>query len=598
MKKTARNNEQTKFQEKVKNIFINAGFKHLKTDRKPFDFNGDINIELDNLFVYENILIECEDTIYSYELSKKKKKEERTALLGKMKNHKQNKKKAAEIILQRKKEFIGLLKDRFKDFDPNGKYGPDDYKIHFLYFDYMSDEVSEKEMQEYKPLCFISQAIADYFSTISSSIKKSFQYELFRYLNITRQDYLPSEIEGTSKRLISPIVYPERWTGYGDGIRVVTFMMQPKVLLEMACVLRKDSWDGKNDLYQRLITNKRITEVRSFLARENTMFLNNIIVTMPENISFYDEDNNVISIDDITDTKGQYRVDIPLEYNSMAIIDGQHRVYAFFEDHNIDDIEKKIATQREKYCLLVTGIVYPNSPEWTDERKRQFESKIFVDINRNSKQVDADTLILVQSILEPTSREGLSRKVIEDMNKHDPFEKMFKMTKVSKAPISISSIIQYALVFLIDTKINIEKDLKEEYKKTLYYYWLKEEKKDFKYQLSLDDRDRYVKYCSNNLSEYFKAVHSHFFTEWEDPKSKILKVMGINSLVLAYRELLPLTNGPQKAKYYENMMKGWKFHFMDTETEKFNYSGSNYGKLAKEKIFPWFKDHIVEENRN
>ena len=71
-------------------------------------------------------------------------------------------------------------------------------------------------------------------------------------------------------------------------------------------------------------------------------------------------------------------------------------------------------------------------------KKRQFESGLFLAINRNSKQVDADTLILVQSILDPTSREGLSRKVIEKMNTCEPFEKMFKLTKVSDAPISIS----------------------------------------------------------------------------------------------------------------------------------------------------------------
>ena len=32
------------------------------------------------------------------------------------------------------------------------------------------------------------------------------------------------------------------------------------------------------------------------MAKENTMFLNNIIVTMPDNISFFDKDKRQVSI--------------------------------------------------------------------------------------------------------------------------------------------------------------------------------------------------------------------------------------------------------------------------------------------------------------
>lgn len=585
-------NEQVKFQEKIISIFTNTGFTHFKTDKKPFNFDKDNSIEIDHVFVYENILIVCEDTILSYKLSVEKNKEEKRKLKDKLNKHKSNKKAAAYTVLSRKREFLYLLKNRFKNLDPDGKYGSNDYRFYFLYFDYMSEEATEQEKQEYEPLILVSQTTVEYFLTISSSIKRSFRYELFRFLGMKRQDYLPSEISGTNQKLLSPIIYPERWTGY-EEVRVVTFMMQPKVLLEIACVLRKDSWDGKNDLYQRLITNKRISEVRTYLAKENTMFLNNIIVTMPDNISFFDKDKRQVSIDSISTTNEQYSVDIPLEYNSMAIIDGQHRVYGFYEDIKYDEIEKQISIQRNKHSLLVTGIIYPKTQEWTEERKRQFESKLFLSINRNSKQVDADTLILVQSILDPTSREGLSRKVIEEMNKAKPFEKMFKLTKMSTAPISISSIIQYALVFLVDT--NQKKDKKNEPLKTLYHYWLEKEGKPNNYELQLEDREKYIKYCSHCISEFFKAVNSHFLTEWDNPKSKILKVIGINSLIMAYREVLPLTKGPQDSKYYELLMKGWDFHFVDTDTEKFNYSGSNYKKLANEKIIPWLSEQINKQ---
>ena len=90
---------------------------------------------------------------------------------------------------------------------------------------------------------------------------------------------------------------------------------------------------------------------------------------MPETISFSDEHNNAVEIEEINETNKPYNVEIPLEYNSMAIIDGQHRAYAFYEDIINDDEEKKIAVQRSRYCLLVTGIIYPKDDNWTEEKK-------------------------------------------------------------------------------------------------------------------------------------------------------------------------------------------------------------------------------------
>ena len=581
--------EQEKFQERIVNIFLNAGFTYFKTEKDIFNLENEEPIELDHIFVYQNIIIECEDTINSYTYRKidKKDKEKRENLKLRADKHKNNKKKAADIILNNKKEFIKELKNKYKSFNPNNKYYDSDFKIFFLYFDYMSEEPTQEQIKKYSPIIFVSQATMEYFCTISSSIKKSFRYELFRFLGIKREEVTDSADEDVRRTLNCPIVYPERWVGFSNGIRVVTFMIQPKILLETACVLRKDSWDGKDDLYQRLITEKRIKEIRNFLVNEKSTFLNNIIVTLPDTVSISDKDNKQVDIKDINGTKEQYQINIPLEFNSMAIIDGQHRVYAFFEDTKADDIEIEIARQRDSHCLLVTGIIYPKNQEWTDLRKRQFESRLFLAINRNSKQVDADTLILVQTILDPTSREGISRKVIESMNKRAPFEKMFKLTKVSDAPISISSIVQYALVSLVTTNINKDKKIKSQ--KTLFYYWLIETGRDKQYQFNISDRDKYVTFCANCLCEYFKAIRDHFINEWDNPKSKILNVLGINSFIISYRETLDLTNGPQKCQYYINMMSGWEYTFLDSP-----YSGSSYAKLAQNDIIPWFKRKITE----
>ncbi|MBR2506941.1 MAG: hypothetical protein IKB70_08625 [Bacilli bacterium] len=70
-----------------------------------------------------------------------------------------------------------------------------------------------------------------------------------------------------------------------------------------------------------------------------------------------------------------------------------------------------IDTLRNTLSLLVTGIIYPNEEECKDEiERRKFENDLFVTINKNAKPVDADTIIQVQAIMNPTSGEATSRK--------------------------------------------------------------------------------------------------------------------------------------------------------------------------------------------
>ncbi|WP_219808293.1 hypothetical protein, partial [Campylobacter concisus] len=50
-----------KFRNSIKNTFIMAGFKYLNTQNKHFKI-GHRTVELDFIFIYENIILICEDT--------------------------------------------------------------------------------------------------------------------------------------------------------------------------------------------------------------------------------------------------------------------------------------------------------------------------------------------------------------------------------------------------------------------------------------------------------------------------------------------------------------------------------------------------------
>lgn len=575
------NKNRASFKKQIKDIFILSGFNPLNVQGFQFELGNRPN-ELDHCFIYENIIIICEDTI------KFLKKKDLAATNGESfnRNHKLEKNESAHIILTNKERFIGILKQKFPDVEQIKIYNPKEFRIFYLYFEYGKQHISSEDENRYSYLKFIDYPTLNYLSIMSKSLKASFKYEIFRFLNLSRTDIgKPDPFGNNIKPIISSIIYPDSVTGFNNGIRMVSFMMRPSDLIENSFVLRKDGWEQNVDLYQRLITPKRIKSIRDFVVNNKTTFLNNIIVTLPPNVEFYKKENGKrlpVNIDDITNYSNNVEICIPVDFNSMAIIDGQHRVYAYYQDNENNISEQVIAKLRNELNLLVTGIIYPNNDKYDDPlERRKFESNLFVSINKNAKPVDADTLIQVQAIMNPTSGEAISRKVIERLNKEEPFTNMFQLSKVETAPIKIASIIQYALSSLLVAKNNDN---------SLYRYWLVENKLNDDYVLrSSEDIKDYINYCVKYLKEYFKAIKSKFNSFW-NKDSKLLMVISLNAFIIAFRETLKMCNGPQKYNFYSSVFKDWDFSFENSKdkNKQFPYAGAQYSKFAKNEIIPLF----------
>lgn len=570
------------FQKQIEEIFVYSGFKSLKVNGKQFCLGNRQN-EIDHCFVYENLLIICEDTLKSI------KEEEKNNSMNQPynKNHKLEKEESSCIIKNEKQGFVNFLSRNNMNCEELQRYKPMEFKIFYLYFEYGKRHISDEDIARYKNLIFIDSSTMNYFVAMSKSIKASFKYEIFRFLKLSKNDIGKADPYGNRniQPIISSIIYPDSVTGFSNGVRMVSFMMKPIDLIENSCVLRKDSWNQKMDLYQRLISPKRIKSIREYVCKNKTTFLNNIIVTLPPGIKFFkknfDNNNEEINIDDIIQYDKNIEIQIPVDYNCMAIIDGQHRVYAYYEDYDKNnELEKKIEQMRKDINLLVTGIIYPINEYYNDElEKRKFESNLFVSINKNAKPVDADTLIQVQSIMNPTSGEAISRKVIEILNKEEPFKNMFQLSKVEDAPIKTASIIQYALSSLLVAKNNMN---------SLYYYWLIKKSRDAEFKLrTTEDINDYINYCSRNLVNYFKAIKSKFLIFW-NKDSKLLKVISLNAFIIAYRETLKDTGGPQDYSFYQSKFKNLKIDFSDSDDNPFKYAGAQYSKFAKAELIPLF----------
>ena len=92
------------------------------------------------------------------------------------------------------------------------------------------------------------------------------------------------------------------------------------------------------------------------------------------------------------------RIQIPREFNSVGIIDGQHRVLSYHEGGKYDD---KVAILRKRQNLLATGIVYPEAV--STAKKIQFEAKLFLEINSTQTGAKSDIKQSIALLLTPFS---------------------------------------------------------------------------------------------------------------------------------------------------------------------------------------------------
>ena len=205
----------------------------------------------------------------------------------------------------------------------------------------------------------------------------------------------------------------------------MSFMMSAKDMLDICYVLRKDNWAESIWLYQRLIDKEKIKNIRNFLEVKGEAFYNNIIVALPDNISFSRESADegkplYKKIDEIVDLDDKFKLILPKEMNSVCVIDGQHRIFAHYESGTQSKQEKKIAELREKLHLLVTGLIFPHN--MPDEERTRIQSEIFLDINSNAKPVPQSLLLHIKRMNNPIADESLAQLVIEHLNKQGIFE--------------------------------------------------------------------------------------------------------------------------------------------------------------------------------
>ena len=549
-KEQARKKKEAAFKRKIKTTFMAAGFSYLPSNGKEFKIGHRV-VELDYLFIYDNVVLICEDTC-----GQKKDKD-----------HIRKKSESFQEIKNCLKEFFAWMIETF----PNDralveKYRPERYQVFYLYIPQNELDLTADERALYGNLLFVEPETLSYFSRMTQCIHYSARYEIFRFLGIKDEHLGSSSSEGAKTTIKAPIIYPEDVTGLRYGVRVVSFMMSAEKLVRTDYVLRKDNWEESIFLYQRLIEKEKIKSIRAFLASKGETFYNNIIVALPDNVIFEDDSSNLISKDKIGDFQ-HCKLVMPDEMNSICVIDGQHRIFAHYEAPSNDKHESKIAVLRKQLHMLVTGLIFP--ADMSEADRKQIQSEIFLDINDNTKKVAPNVLTHIEMIKDPFSDIGLARRVIERLNKQRIFLNRFELSSLDEEKIKVSSIIKFALRYLVTIK-------PADGKTSLYAYWDGDKE-------ALQKKDEaalnaYIEFCAKQIDVYFSSVRDVFKTAWNDPQSKILSVIAINGFIIALNRQLAkngLGNHDSYNGYFQNMN-------MDFSKEGFPYTSSQYRKFSSQ----------------
>ena len=542
--------KEAEFRRKIRNSFTDAGFAYIPTNYKTFRI-GTRDVELDYLFVYENIIVICEDNT-------KKKKDI---------NHIRNKNESFAEIKANIPTLIEWLSDTFPEKKALfTKYRTDRLLIYYIYISQNESGLTDDDMKRYSNLLFWEPETLSYFSRMSQCIHHSARYEFFRYLGISNDQLGFSGSEGGKTVIKAPIIYPRDATGIQNGVRIISFMMSAEKLLRTCYVLRKDSWEESMFLYQRLVEKEKVKNIRAFLANKGEAFYNNIIVALPDNIKFENTDEQIVSIDQIGDFQN-CKVVMPDEMNSVCVIDGQHRIYAHYEASPSEKYESQIAPLRKQLHLLVTGLIFP--PDMKPAVRKQIQSQIFLDINDNTKKVAANVLTHIEMIRDPFSDIGLARRVIEQLNRERTFLKRFELSTLDEGKIKVASIIKFALRYLVTLT-------PADGKQSLYTFWPGDknalQEKD---EAALND---YITFCAKTIDLYFSAVRDSFKTDWNDPNSKLLSVISLNGFIMAFNRQLA-KNGIQDFDFYRNHLPNLSVIFAK---DKFPYTSSQYRKFSSQ----------------
>ena len=534
----------------VRSTFRSAGFKViLSICDKEFSYGG-VTSDLDDVYVYENIIVFAELT---------------TSQESGVSDHIKKKKFLFDKILSSPIAFVEHMQNQFVDLKEAipSIYHKTQYEVRLLYCSL--NNVKSELKEQFEGVKFFDFSIAKYFESVTSTVRSSGRHELLSFLEI--------ESSRVGERAIAPSehrtsvypgsILPEAHSNFGDGFKVVSFYINPGAVLERCYVLRKRGWRSGDSTYQRLIDKKKISSIRKYLVDKERVFINNIIVTLPDDTKLLSGDGDTIDPKSIVQTVPG-RVQIPQKYNTIGIIDGQHRVFSYHEGGSQED---KIASLRERQNLLVTGIVFPSSMSEKDRLK--FEANLFLEINSNQTNAKSDLKQEINLVIHPFSSESIAKRILNSLNDSaGPLRDMFERYFYDSNKLKTTSIVSFAIRPLVNPGSS----------SSIFAMWDNDDKYSMMDNADYSLLSEYVAFCAREINHIFAAIKALLPSErWTADKkvaSRFLTTTNVNGIIFCLR-LLASNKRLYSVREYMELFDGVEeFDFSE-------YKSSQYNKLSQ-----------------
>lgn len=545
-KATPQELEQRNHRKEIRSVFSKVGFtKVLSVSDKEFEFKGRRG-DFDDIFTFENIIVLAE-----YTCSKS----------DKISTHLLKKKVLFDHVLDNKSEFVEFLEEKFESFKTTRDdiFTLDECEVIIVYCS--KNSVSKTHKDQVSRVKYLDYPTLKYFKGVSDAIKLSARSELLNFLGLSYDQV--GHGDGIAKQDVEGSLLPESYSNFKKGYKIVTFYVDAKSLLSRSYVLRKDGWRNDSGLYQRMIARAKVNSIRKYLRSEKRVFINNIIVTLPNETKLLDEKGNTVDPKEITKTT-QVTIQIPNGFNTVGLIDGQHRVFAYHEGGDFDDEIEKL---RIKQNLLVTGVIYPSNIRPIDKAK--FEAQLFLEINSNQTNAKSDLKQYIGLVLKPFSSESIAKAVIHQLDLLGPLENQFEKHFYEKDKLKTTSIVSYGLKPLVKLSGT----------DSLYHLWSNLRKAEL---LKGEDEDllqEYIQFCVGEINQFLAAVRQVVddskWTTDKNTKNKVLSTSAINGLIICLRRLIEEGKTAKQVVYVKKLKGLDSFGFSA-------YKSSQYGAMSRD----------------
>lgn len=508
----AKRNLQRRHRREIREVFSAVGFQRVEgASDKEFTYDG-VTSDFDDVFILENVVVFAEYTTSSD-----------------VSEHAKKKYLMYDRIRKDDAKFIGFARGA-----PLGiagalgsKYNDNQIRVVLLYCSLNTVQSSLKNQIDHA--LFMDYSVVRYFKLLTKTVRKSAQHELLAFLNIQYKNFADRALNANAspRDPFNGSVLPEHHSKFPKGYKVVSFYIQPSALLSRAYVLRRDGWRDRGGLYQRMILRAKLDSIRRYLVDQQRVFVNNIIVTLPSGTKILDADENTIDTTTIHTTQPAV-ISIPSEFNSIGVIDGQHRVFSYYEGGANENV---IGALRSQQNLLVTGIIYPDNV--SDPEKTRFEAGLFLEINSTQSNAKSELKQAINQLIRPFLADSIARDVLDKLNDgQGALSGKFSQSFFDASGLRTTSVVSYGLRPLVRPSAP----------GPLFSRWTDADKDTFVGSENDTVRKRYIDYCASQIGLFFAAAKSRLppdrWTTSRTVQNRLLTPTVVNGLIGTMRQAL------------------------------------------------------------